>query len=179
MKYKIAILSLLLLFTHSLYGFDENKEGFILGIGTGIGAIKSDTTLNSKKSSETSPSLSTSFKLGYGLNKNFLLYYINDVNWFSLKNSDDIYISALTGIGASYFLKEHNKYFISGAIGVSSLANLTKSSNLDDIGYGVKVGAGYEIKPHIQIESDYTYTKINDSSSKTHSFNLSVHYMWY
>jgi opacity protein-like surface antigen len=165
----------------SLYGFDDNKEGFLLNIGIGTGFIKSKNIQKDKEDKKTNLGVKTSLKLGYGINKSLLLYYINDTNWYSFKDSKDTYASSLNGIGASYFPNEHEKYFISGAVGLSSIINVSKKKSVNKLGYGVKVGAGYEFKPHVNIESDYTYININKSSlnSKKHSFNISVHYMWY
>ena len=170
-----------LLATTSLQAFDEQKEGFVLNIGAGFSSITTDLTYGTLGADESSFGFATSFKIGYGFTNQFLLYYINDVSWYGYDKlaNDDTYISALTGIGASYYPEEGSPYYLMGAIGIGSIANI--SENVGERGSAFMIGGGYEFSPHLNIEANYLATNIEENSVElsTGALRLTLNYMWY
>ena len=60
--------------------FDQQRKGFVLGLGAGYGSA----TLKYGDDSESYSGLATTFKIGAGLSENVLLYYSNRVVFFSI-----------------------------------------------------------------------------------------------
>jgi len=180
---KILLSSILasVLVVSSLEAVDEQKEGFIIGLGIGMSSINTEVSFGGYDWDERSFALATSFKIGYGFTNQFLLYYTNDISWYGYDNDpyDDTYISGMSGIGVSYYLEENSPYYVMGAIGIGSYSNFTEGDS--ETGSAFSVGVGYEVSPHFQIEATYLSTSIEEDGVEldTGAFNLTANYMWY
>ncbi len=165
----------------SLEAFDMQREGFIVSVGAGVASVNTGIDIGYQDFDETSVGLATSFKIGYGFTKQFLLYYINDVSWYGYDNdpNDDTYTNGLSGVGVSYYLQEDSPYYVMGSVGIGSFVNFSESEG--ETGSAFMVGAGYEFAPHIQAELAYLYTSIDESNVAltTDTVKLTVNYMWY
>lgn len=133
----------------SVYGFDGNREGFILGIGIGPGYTSYRETITSEhlvfpnefvseRNRQNKLGIATDFKIGYAPSNFLAIYYTNKVSWFGHKYSEIIadyhglhfekeYIEkwtvayAITGIGVTYYFSPTApSLFLSGALGYSS-----------------------------------------------------------
>ena len=87
--------------------FDDNRQGFILGLGAGFHSIDIDFLYNgSNVGSQSESGLATSFKIGGGLTDQFALYYVRNVSWYSAPYfdgysiTDATYTVGLTGVGS-------------------------------------------------------------------------------
>lgn len=167
----------------SLEAFDDNREGFVISLGAGVSSIKTEIDMGNYYGSadETSFGLATSFKIGYGFTKQFLLYYVNDVSWYGYDNdpNDDIYTSGITGIGASYYIEENSPFYVTAAIGIGSFTNFSESEG--ETGSAFVIGGGYEVIPHFHLEATYLSTSIEENGVEldTGAFRLTANYMWY
>lgn len=184
---KILILSFtLMLLISQAYGFNNKKEGFILGVGGGY----HHTGINQENiSNKNFKGFASSVRAGVGITDKVLAYYIREASWFRVENltqSKDIYISGISGIGVSYYI-QNNKFnypiYIIGALGLSDLANVSVISSIPDTGFGYLVGLGYEIKNHVSIEAKMMSTDIDveftNNDIKTKSFYVTLNYLWY
>jgi len=182
---KILILSFtLMLLISQAYGFNNKKEGFILGVGGGY----HNTEINQENiSNKYFKGFASSLKVGVGITDNLLAYYIREASWYKEENSTqskDIHVSGISGIGVSYYI-QNNKFnypiYIIGALGLSDLLNTRKFT--DDTGFGYIVGLGYEIKDHVSIEAKMMSTDIDveftNNDIKTKSFYVTLNYLWY
>ena len=191
---KIIISSILasMLTVSTASAFDDQREGFLVGIGAGASIVNTsldvyDSYYGSFSSDESSFGLATSFKLGYGFNNQFLLYYTNDVSWFGLKGTNDTFITGGSSIGAMYYIDENSPIYLVGAIGIGSFSNFTNGGG--ETGSTFSIGGGYEVSPHVLLEATYQHVNVEDyyndgynygsADVSTNSFRFTINYMWY
>ena len=178
----VMLVAVLTTASTSVSAFDDQKEGFLVGIGAGVAKIKTEVDVGSLGADDTSLGLATSFKIGYGFTNQFALYYRNDVNWFGYDSDpqDDTYISGLTGIAANYFIEENSPYYLTAGVGVGSFANFTNKTR-SETGSAYTIGAGYEVAPHVSLEATYLSNTIEEKNVElsTGALRLTVNYMWY
>jgi opacity protein-like surface antigen len=162
-------------------GFDDNREGFLLGFGLGYQSTDTEVEVDDYSGEGSYDGFSSTFKIGGGINKQFALYYVQ----YLAHDSDaiDEYFS-IGGIGATYYFKpEIESAYILGAIGIG-LINVEDDS---ESGTGLLLGAGYEFSEHWQIEGTYMSTdiEIEDSYSDataditSASFQVTLNYLFY
>jgi len=189
---KFLLIISLLIFSHQSLAFDDDRKGFMIGIGLGIQKTNiNERNLNAASNSETG--MATSFKIGGGITQRFSLYYVRSASWFNApytedSNTSDIYyVSGLSGLGASYYFQNSApSAYITSAIGIGDFAApLEDDIDSDtDTGSAFMVGGGYELNKHIQFEATYLRTSIdgkslNASDFKTASLQFTINYLWY
>jgi len=174
------------------YAFDDNRQGFLIGLGVGYHNIDIDFKYNgSNIASQSENGIATSFKIGGGFTNQFLLYYVRNSSWYNapyydgFTTSDITYTIGLTGIGATYYLSPTSPsvYFL-GAIGAGDISAPFESGAKPDTGSAFMIGGGYEASKHIQYELTLLTTNIDsqdDSQLKleTSSIQATINYMWY
>ena len=174
---KIIISSILasMLTVSTASAFDDQREGFLVSIGAGANLVNTADNFHS----ETSLGLSTAFKIGYGVNNQFLLYYTNDVAWYGLDINNDTWITGGSAIGASYYIEENSPYYVIGSLGIGVFSNFTSGVSADS-GLTFALGGGYEYSPHIMLETTWQHTSIDDYDDfSTNVFKFTINYMWY
>ena len=166
---KIILLSVFVCIMSSLFGFDGNRKGFLLGFGAGLSQVSFYQEAEAGEQSMKSDTMDeigfvTDFKIGYGLNNRFELYYSNKVAWFTMESSiDDVIIAdGISVIGGSYFLSSelndntwHPSAFISAGLGFSSWSAPLEDDSDAMKGVGFFLGAGYEATKHLRISLEY------------------------
>lgn len=165
------------------FSFDEQREGFLISVGVGLASVNTELSYLGSSADEDNTGFATSFKLGYGISNQLLVYYVNDVSWFSFENDDDTYTAGHSGIGFSYYIGENEPFYLLAGVGLGTFSNFT-SGESDDIGSAYSLGLGYEVSPHIQLEAVYqsstTENQYNNNIETTNSaFRVTVNYMWY
>jgi outer membrane protein W len=169
----IPTLTVLLLGT-TANAFDDNKEGFILGLGIGASSIKTTYTGGDSRDA----GFATSLKLGYGFNSQTIMYLgaIGDV--YKYEGEDKSVNTALSGIGLDYYIDKNSPFYVTGMVGFASVDSLKKSK--DQTGYGFLVGIGYEISEHITLQADYMKINTDDKlNADTDALRFTVNYTWY
>ena len=163
----------LLLMTNA-NAFDDNKEGFILGLGVGASSVK--TTYTGGSSRDTG--FSTSIKLGYGINEQLIAYIDAAGDLYKYNDKGDRVNTAMTGIGLDYYINQNSPFYVTGMVGFASVNKLKKAK--DQTGYGFLVGAGYEITDHITLQADYMKINTDDKlNADTDAIRFTVNYTWY
>jgi len=180
----------LVIFSPLSFAFDDDRKGFLIGLGLGFQKTNIDAT-NANTPNDSETGLATSFKVGGGITEQFSLYYVRSASWFNApysegSNTSDIYYSSgLSGLGASYYFQKNTPSgYITGAFGIGDFAAPLEDDIDADTGSAFMVGGGYEIDKHIQLEITYLRTSIdsktfNESDFKTSSLQLSLNYLWY
>jgi hypothetical protein len=179
----MAVSSLLVL--SSAQAFDDKREVFIVGVGAGYSFVDNDVTSNTNTkfnvSNKNAHALATSFKIGYGFNEQFSVYYFNDVSWFRFDadKADDTYTSGISGIGGNYYLDPCGPWYITAGIGMGSYGNFSEKETLT--GGAFMLGAGYEVAPHMQVEGKITFVGVDEDGAElgTASGALTLNYLWY
>jgi hypothetical protein len=172
--------------------FDDNRQGFILGLGAGFHNIDTDFNYDgSKFNSESKSGLATSFKIGWGITNQFALYYVRNASWYSAPyfngytTSDITYLAGISGIGGTFYLSPSapSGYFL-GAIGIGDLSAPFESNIKSDTGSAFMLGGGYEVSKHLQIEATLLSTDIDSADDsrlnlKSSSIQFTFNYLWY
>lgn len=175
---KLALGSLVCstLLATSAQAFDEKREGFILGLGAGLSSVASSGDLD-----DTSVGFATSFKIGYGFNEQFSLYYVRNASWFGYDDDpdEDTYASGISGVGASYYISPNDPAYVMAAVGFGDFSNVTE--NAGETGSAFMLGGGYEIYPHVHLEGTYLVADIEEDGVDltTSAFQLTINYLWY
>ena len=167
------------LVAHIIYAFDNERKGFILGLGGGLHHTSMDYQFTDDISTQ---GLSTSFRIGGAFNEKWMLYYMREAAFYSIDKK--IYASGLMGIGFSYYFQENpTSWYLIGGIGIGDYTQVTYLDSYT--GKSFLFGVGYEIKKRIMIEGKLLYTSINDRDpNKTNILNsispiISINYLWY
>ena len=172
-KIIMPTIATLLLMTNA-NAFDDNKEGFMLGLGVGASSVK--TTFTGGNSRDTG--FATSIKLGYGLNEQLAAYVAAEGDLYKYNDEGDRVNTAMTGIGLDYYINQDSPFYVTGMVGFASVNKLKKSK--DQTGYGFLVGAGYEITDHITLQADYMKINTDDKlNADTDAIRFTVNYTWY
>ncbi len=172
--------------------FDDNRQGFILGLGVGSHSLGIDWIYNGRNfGSQAKSGLATSFKIGAGITDQFALYYVRNASWYNAPyfdgytTTDTTFTMGLSGLGASYFLAPTtpSAYFLA-ALGSGDLSLPFKSNSTRETGGASMFGVGYEFSRHIMAEGTILNTKIistDDSrlSIKSTSFQFEINYLFY
>ena len=173
-KMIIPTIATLLLMTNA-NAFDDNKEGFMLGLGVGASSVK--TTYTGGNSRDTG--FATSIKLGYGINEQLATYFASESSIYKYNDKDDTVDTSLIGIGLDYYINQNSPFYVTGMVGIGSVDKL-RNTNKVQTGYGFLVGAGYEISDHMTLQADYIKINTNDKlNADTDAIRFTVNYTWY
>ena len=195
---KILVTPLLVvLFVSLCSSFDNNRKGFVLGVGAGLAPL---SQFSSKAIKENEPALGFNFIIGHGLdNRNIVAFELN----FTYRDSD--YYSEIgrrTGKTFNIFdtlAPVHGSQTITQGIqGVSwyhyfsplpkasftivgvGFYNLTpKSLSAPDKGFGFLIGGGHGLSRHIQIAGYYSHGQSNGGNSKQDQVSVLISYIAY
>lgn len=185
-KLKLFLVICVLMTSQVANAFDDNRQGFILGVGAGFHNIDTDFNYDGTKfKSESETGIATSFKIGWGITNQFALYYVRNASWYSTSYSDTTYLVGISGIGGTFYLSPSapSGYFM-GAIGIGDLSAPFESNVKSDTGSALMFGGGYEISKHLQIEATLLSTDIDSADDsrlnlKTSSIQFTFNYLWY
>lgn len=181
---KKIIVLLLLVCTVSTHAFDHSRRGFMIGVGAGLMSMSFDQTVSGTifgdlDYSGSESGLATSFKIGGGINEQWMFFYGRDASWFSV--ADSTYASGVAGFGFHYYLKPETKsLYISGLFGISDLVSVDDNS-LSRTGNGYTLGLGYEFAPRISVEGKLMMVNIEEDNYTydSQTVMLLLNYIWY
>ncbi|MFA6903756.1 MAG: hypothetical protein WC236_11815 [Gallionellaceae bacterium] len=189
MKYfKAAVLAATLMSGTTAFAFDDNREGFILGLGLGIHSLKNDYSLNGASYlTESKSGLATSFKIGAGITNQFALYFVRNASWFNTTYaSREVHaVAGISGIGATYFLEPAApSVYVLGAVGGGDYAIPLESTFTTRTGGAVMLGGGYEFDKNVMFEITLLAAGVAEpanAQAKTQSSALqfTINYMFY
>lgn len=144
-KYKLIVVILsCLLSSNGAYGFDGNREGFVIGLGIGAGVVNYTGV---ESGNEFVPMISGN--LSYGFSDNFQLG-IGKKALMGFKYNNETTYQELGGIVADLFFDD---YYITFGTGISGAVN-DFSFSLSNVSMGKAsyVGVGYEFSDNFYIE---------------------------
>jgi len=145
-----------LLAAASVLAFDDNREGFMLGGGAGLGAVSSE-------GQDASFAFMTDFVIGYAPTPQLAIHYSNKVAWYSTEwTAGSIwYPETIAGVSAAavtyWFQPAAPSLFITGGIGIGIQAVPFESDADSCTGLGLVGGAGREFSRHWSIAAEVFY----------------------
>ncbi|MEA1879961.1 MAG: outer membrane beta-barrel protein, partial [Campylobacterota bacterium] len=158
--------------------FTETREGWMGSIGLGFHSTSFDS--DNFLTIDAESGFASSIKLGYNFTEQFGLYYIRNASWYSVPSTNDLHVSGIAGLGATYYFTPNlNTWYASIGVGVGDFANIDEK--LSETGSAFLATVGYEFSPHWQAEVSLLSTNIDDDSSnlETTSVQFLLNYSWY
>lgn len=171
----LFVLACVLMSAMSASAFDDERRGFILGLGAGFGSAKQTVTASagglSVDASTSTGGFATDFRIGGGINDQFLLYWTGQQVFFS--EFDELWAQGISGLGAAYFLEPTApSLFFEAVLGVGGLIWVKEFEA--DTGFGFSIGAGYEFSPHWCLQASYFRANVGSDSYAGVSMDQSV-----
>lgn len=140
------------------FAFDDERPGFMLGVGVGYGIAN----VSSSGSSTSNYGVPTVFKIGGGVSEKIMVHYSNRVVFFTEGSTS--WHQGISAVGATYFLNPMAPSFsFSGEVGVGVLDSFETGIS-GETGIGFCVGVGYEFLPHSTVEFNYMSSSVGDSA---------------
>lgn len=176
------------------FAFDDNRQGFILGLGGGFTMLKVGTYDSSGNTwSVPEYGLATSLKMGWGITDQVALYYVRNDSWYreyycsnsSCEPKQSTFTLGISGIGATYFMEPTAPCsYILAATGVGYSATPFESSNHRDTGHAFMFGGGYEYEKNFTIEGTILVTNYDSGSTpavnlKSSALQITLNYLFY
>lgn len=190
LKYVLVFMGLVL--SQAVSAFDNNRQGFILGLGIGLHNIDVDFKSSGFQTvSESESGIATSFKIGGGITDQFALYYVRNASWYSTTVTDGFttmdvtYTVGISGLGATYyFAPTAPSGYILGAFGIADGAAPFESNVEEYDGNAYMIGGGYEVSKGLHLEATYLVTDQENSDFsqiklESSSIQFTVNYLWY
>ena len=188
---KSTLLAAILFSTTQAFAFDENRQGFILGLGGGFTTLKVGTyNFNGDTWSVPEYGLATSLKMGWGITDQVALYYVQNDSWFrdyssGFEPKETTFTVGISGIGATYFLEPTApSAYILAATGVGYIATPFESGNLPNKGHAFLFGGGYEYEKNLTIEGTVLIANYDSGSNptvnlKSSALQITLNYLFY
>ncbi len=196
----LLLLAALCVIPRSSLAFDKSRDGFVLGLGFGLGQSKQSSSVVSNSGA----SAFLDFKIGGGVGKKVWIYLVDQCGFYSADISaadwygmHDVKVSLIQnfgGVGATIFLKpEAPSAFVQVALGMAFLTEtpLEQPGEISgaEAGYGFQVGAGFEIIPRLSAQVNYMRSNtriLNDMAGgiegedpQISSISVTVNWMFY
>jgi len=174
MKKLINLACILLFAFSSLYAFDGERKGFILGGGIGAGFNSNTESFNAFSETHSRAVFITNFKIGYAPSNTLEIYSIGKASWWG--ESDKISRLVLSAIAITVYFDNTTDtgWFISGGLGLSTLDTPFESNSESSNGFGLFGGGGYEFSSHWSLEVDLLYSTITERVTDLNSFGVLV-----
>jgi opacity protein-like surface antigen len=180
-------LLLLALAVPGAHALDNQRSGFVIGLGLGWGSARqtleaSGGGVDFSASTDTG-GLATDFRLGGGLSEKWLLYFTNQQVFFGL--NDDSYAQGLTGVGATHFFRpQAPSVLLDLGLGAGVLWNADQDES--ESGLGLLVGVGYEFSRHFLVKADWYYADVGkgevfgtDVTASIGTFRVTLNWLGY
>jgi hypothetical protein len=171
--------------------FDGSRQGLVVGLGLGLASVSTnveyDYPVDYKyrkygELKDRNVGMTTSFKIGYGFNEEFSIYYTNQIDWYTFDGSSTRV--ALNGVGVDYYLDGASPFFGTAMIGFGTIFDA--KDNKSSTGAAMAIGVGYDIAPHMSVVTTYMHVskdeEYDDGSTAdidTDSIQLKFQYTWY
>jgi hypothetical protein len=183
---KSALLAAFISSSTPAFAFDDNRQGFMVGLGAGFDILKVGTATGSMPKE----GLATSVKIGWGITERIALYYVQNDSWFraypsSTAKEQSSYTIGISGIGATYFLAPTAQSgYVLTAIGAGYARAPFDPSASSSTGNAFMIGGGYEYEKNLTIEGTILTTRYDSVSAphmslKSTSIQMTLNYLFY
>ena len=175
----LILIAISILCSTSIYAFDGERKGFILGGGLGFGYLSNttswDNSYDTGSITESRTVFQTYFKIGYAPSNTLEIFYSSRISWWS---EHSLFWLGLGAVAFTLYFDNISEtgWFVSGGIGHSNMSELDilGTSPVSRSGFGLFGGAGYEFSSHWTVEVDLQYSAVTDDRRDTDSFGVLV-----
>ena len=175
----LILIAITILCSTSIYAFDGERKGFILGGGLGVGYLSNTTSwdfsYDTGSRTESRMVFQTYFKIGYAPSNTLEIFYRSRISWWS---EHSLFWLGLGAVAFTLYFDNISEtgWFVSGGIGHSNMSELDilGTSPVSRSGFGLFGGAGYEFSSHWTVEVDLQYSAVTDDRRDTDSFGVLV-----
>ncbi len=173
MKFKLLTLSILLvIFVSSAWGFNGERNGFVLGGGLGFAPI---ITTSVASDSDTKAGFGFNFLIGHAWDDHNMIVYEGNASGYVAEYSNRRVITGFDGFGWYHYFGTAGKsaYTI---VGVGVYQYLIEEYEANASGFAILLGGGFEFSRHWQIGGYFLFGKTSRGSlDYDHSnFNLLI-----
>lgn len=167
----LILIAISILCSTSVYAFDGERKGFIIGGGLGVGYLLNTTSPGFSSDTDSRVVFHINFKIGYAPSNTLEIFYSSRVSWWG--QSDRTFSVGLLAAAFTLYLDNTSEtgWFVSGGIG---LVPSGRGRSTDFFGFGLFVGAGYEFSRHWTVQVDLLYSTITGDYSDADSFGVLV-----
>ncbi len=167
----LIYIAISILCSASIYAFDDERKGFILGGGLGVGYLSNTTSPGSLLDTDSRIVFHINFKIGYAPSNTLEIFYHQRISWWG--QSGRTYLLGLIGAGFTLYFDNTSEtdWFVSGGIGFVPTG---RGRSTDFFGFGLFAGAGYEFSRHWTVEVDLLYSTVTGNYSNADSFGVVV-----
>ena len=152
------------------------REGFIFGIGAGVGFTNFTAPLavywaeayegSWPDPRQTRSAFATELKIGHGFSEQFLLYYTSRISWLPLSNlyRDTMVANGSAGAGMMYFPLRDVDFYVVGSLGLAVLTTWHPPFKLEkarQTGLVASGGIGYEFLRHLTVDFTVNFGHAN------------------
>jgi len=189
---RIRLLAILLLstFTFPCWAFDNNRDGFAVGLGVGAQSTTVDmSATDGQVFTDEYGGAAASFRIGLGFTSQFLYFFAVEMSMYEATDGIDgelvSYMSSMGGVVASYYFSPKSpSAYVTGGVGWGNLSIESASFSDADDGSSFMFGGGYEFMNHQSVELNILSTSIPSKyveieSIDTASFRLMYQYLFY
>ncbi len=160
-KYLIATFVIVLL-ASSVWSFDGNRKGFVLGGGLGFTPSAKWELDGASSVSGSSAGVAVNLMLGYAFDEKNMIVYEANAAGYEPSNSTVLLTQGFEGASWYHYFNDSGKTFFS-IVGLGVYNFKADGFNSNDIGGGFMLGAGYEFARHWQISAYLSGGKTSDS----------------
>jgi hypothetical protein len=151
----------------------SGRKGFMLGVGLGAGFTWHKTELDPMTSDFLDLEhgawhefgIADALRIGYAPTNQIQIYLGGTAMFMDVEGESSQMVSGLSGLGVTYFFDEEAPSLFSVAgVGYSFWLDRTEGVSRDDLSSrpGWLLGLGYELAPHIAVESDVLWISPDD-----------------
>lgn len=156
---------------------DDQKRGFIVGVGLGAGHVSYTSNWSWEIWKSRAYAIAGNFKIGYAPSNSLELFVMSDGMSFRREGSTDIL--DIVGVGlAKYFRQAGAGAFVTGGIGMSVLGRSSWDGSLET-GFGFIAGLGYELAKHLSIQGDCFLASLFRGRERASGLRLTLNYLFY
>ncbi len=174
----LILIAISILCSTSIYAFDGERKGFILGGGLGVSYLSNTTSwdfsYDTGSRTESRTVFQTYFKIGYAPSNTLEIFYSSRISWWS---DHSLFWLGLGAVAFTLYFDNISEtgWFVSGGIGHSNMSEFSFSSTAASrSGFGLFGGVGYEFSSHWTVEVDLQYSAVTDDRRDTDSFGVLV-----
>lgn len=184
---QLVLATVLIVSCSSVFGFDGNRKGFMIGIAGGFHSTDLDIQRTGSPSQSHSES-GAQFRLmiGAGVSEQFTIYGVYDLQM----DGDAVY--GLLGPGATFYFDEGpSAYLFAGTgVGIHTDEDRSRSNDRYDYeaatGFGMLFGGGYAFTRNLHLDGSLMYLDLTDDYNfiadidyELTSLRVSIGYSWF